>query len=63
MVALLIEPATVAEVYDVTAMWASALLTAPFGTLKTDHFRELMPVDRIEPALFGADRHGGILNH
>jgi hypothetical protein len=36
-------------------------LAAPTGAPEADHGRELRPVDRIEEAVFGPDRHGLIL--
>ena len=63
MLALLIEPASVTEVDDVMTVWASTSLAAALRALKADNGGKLAPVDRIEPALLRADRHGGHLNH
>jgi len=43
---------------DHLAMWASAALAAAFRPREPDHGRELRPVDRVEEAVLGPDRHG-----
>lgn len=53
-----IPPASVTEMGDPTKVRPTAMLTPGTGPLKPHVGRELVPVDRIEPAVFGSDRHG-----
>ena len=48
-----VPPPAVAEMADQPPVWPVAMLAPPIRTLKTDHGRELLPVDGIEPAMFG----------
>ena len=54
---LVIEPAAIPKVQDITAVWASALLATPFRAVETNGRRELRPIDRVKPALLRTDRH------
>lgn len=54
---LAIPPAPIAEMRDTAQMGPPALFTARAGAVKTHGRRQLLPVNRIEPAVFGADRH------
>jgi len=51
------------ELGDVEAVRAAALLATPLRANEADEVGDLGPVDRVEPAMFGTDRHGAILNH
>ena len=59
---LLIIPAAIPEMLHICTMRSAAMLAAPFGALKPDKCGQLAPVDRIEPAMFRADRHEAILS-
>lgn len=52
-----IPPSTVTEMDNVPAMRTLAMFAAPLGTAEPDQPRQLGPVDRVEPAMFGHDRH------
>ena len=54
---ILVPPAPIAEVEDHATVRAAALLAAPFCATKPDRGRDLRPVDRVQPAILGADRH------
>ena len=56
---IVVEPAAVAEVNDVASVRPATAFAASFGTVEPDHGGQLAPVDRIEPAHGGTDRHGG----
>ena len=56
-----IEPAPVAQVNDVAAMRSAAVLAPSLGAPEPDCRRQLAPIDRVEPAHGGADRHDGIV--
>ena len=58
-----IPPPPVAEVVDHPPVWASAALAAALRPAEPDHGRELRPVDRVEDAVLGQDRHRGALCH
>jgi len=58
-----VPPATVAEMRDMAAMRPAAALAARAGAYEADGTRHLRPVDRVEPAVFGADRHRDSMNH
>ena len=52
-----IPPAAIAQVRDRLAMRTIAMLAAPLGAVEPNEVRQLEPVDRIESAMFGTDRH------
>lgn len=52
-----IPPASVAEVEYSLAMRTLAMFAPPLGAIEADQFRQLEPVDRIKPAMFGRDGH------
>lgn len=52
-----IPPASIAQVKHALAVRARAMLAAPLGATKADQLRQFWPVDRIEPAMFGHNRH------
>ena len=58
-----IPPSTVAEMHDAPAMRTPAVFAAALGAAEPDDPRQLGPVDRIQPAMFGHDGHAQILNH
>ena len=55
---LRIVPGSAVDADDHMPVRTPAGLAAPAGAAEADHRRELRPVDRIEMAVFGADRHG-----
>ena len=55
---LFVPPAPVPKVQDHAPVWPAAGLAPTFGTAEADRGRQLAPVDRIEPAVVPADRHG-----
>lgn len=63
MVALVIEPSPIAEMIDMSPMRARTALATAFGSSKADRGRQLTPVDRVEPAVFGTDWHRPRMNH
>lgn len=52
-----------AELGDEEAMGAAASLAPTLCARETDDLADLGPVDRVEPAMFRADRHRRILSH
>ena len=52
-----VPPAAIAKVVDHPPVRSPAALTAAFRPAETDHGRELGPVDRVEEAMLGPDRH------
>jgi hypothetical protein len=52
-----IPPASVAEMDDTAQMRPTAPLALGTGTIEPDRLRQLPPVDRVEPAVLGSDRH------
>ena len=60
---LRVPPAPVAEVVDHPPMRSSAALAAAPSPTEPDHGRELCPVDGVEEAMLGPDRHGAALCH
>ena len=56
-------PATIAEVVDHPPVGPPAALAAAFRPPEPDHGRELRPVDGVEEAMLGPDRHGAALCH
>jgi hypothetical protein len=58
-----IPPAPVAEMCDEAPMRPRAAFAARAGTTEADRVRHLRPVDRIQPAVFGADRHRDSMSH
>jgi len=58
-----VPPSSIAEMCDPTKVRPTALLAAPAGTLEPDCARQLLPVDRVEPAIFGSDRHRISMSH
>lgn len=57
MPGLSVEPGAVGKTDDHLPMRAPAGFAASAGAAEADHRRELWPVDRVEVAVFGADRH------
>ena len=57
LVAISVPPASVTQVEHPPAVRALAMLAAPLGAAEPDQPRQLRPVDRVEPAMFGHDRH------
>ena len=55
--AVIVPPHAVAEVADATPMRTPAALAPALGAAEPDEARQLAPVDRIKPAVFGGDRH------
>jgi hypothetical protein len=58
-----IPPHAIAEMFYVMPMRPTAMVALSFGARKANPVRQLQPVDRVEPAMFGADRHRDDLNH
>ena len=58
-----VPPAAIAEMCNETPMRPRAMFAARPGPTKADRVRQLRPVDRIEPAVFGADRHRDSMSH
>ena len=56
---LSIPPAAVAEVVDHLPVRSPAALTPALRPAEADRHRRLTPVDRVEEAVLGPDRHGG----
>ena len=52
-----IPPAPVAEMRDEPKMRPRAAFTSRTGPVEPDRIGQLLPVERIEPAVLGADRH------
>ena len=52
-----IPPSPVAEMRDEAQMRPRTSLAARTGTIETDRSRQLLPIDRVKPAVLGADRH------
>ena len=52
-----IPPSPVAEMRDEAEMRPRTSLAARTGTIETDRSRQLLPIDRVKPAVLGADRH------
>ena len=52
-----IPPSPVAEMRDEAQMRPRTSLAARTGTIETDRIRQLLPIDRVKPAVLGADRH------
>ena len=52
-----VPPAAVAQVDDVATVRTPAPLATRTGTTEPNHGGQLGPVDRVEPSVFGADRH------
>lgn len=52
-----VPPSAIAQVRNQAQMGAGASFTARFRPVKPNAIRQLLPVDRIEPTVFGADRH------
>ena len=48
---------------DVLPVRAAAMLAAALGAGEADDMRELAPVDGVEPAVLGSDRHKQSLIH
>lgn len=57
--AIVIPPPAVAEVPDRAPMRTGAMLAAAPGAAEPDEARQLAPVDRVQPAVLGRDRHEG----
>jgi hypothetical protein len=58
-----VPPAPITEVVDHSPVRPPAALTAASRPPEADHSRELRPVDGVEEAVLGPDRHGGALCH
>ena len=58
-----IPPAAIAEVVDHPPVRSPAALAAASSPPEADHGRELRPVDGVEEAVLGPDRHGAALCH
>ena len=58
---LRIPPRPAVEADDDLPVRPRAAFAASPGPAEADHGRELGPVDRVEVAVFGADRHGSVL--
>ena len=56
---LVVPPAPVPEVQDHASVRPAAGLASALGTAEADRGRQFAPVDRVEPAVVPADRHGG----
>jgi len=52
-----IPPSPVTKMRDEAQMQPRTSLAARTGTIETDRIRQLLPIDRVEPAILGADRH------
>ena len=52
-----VPPPSVAQVEYALTMRATAMLAPPIGAAEANGFRQLGPVDRVKPAMFGHDRH------
>ncbi|MDQ0839789.1 hypothetical protein QFZ54_003641 [Sphingomonas faeni] len=52
-----IPPSSVAQVRDKAQMRSRALFAARASTIEADRVRQLLPIDWVEPAVLGADRH------
>lgn len=52
-----IPPSPVTEMCDEAEMGSRAPFTARAGTIEADRVRQLLPIDWVEPAVLGADRH------
>src|SRR5215217_6227561 len=57
---LAIPPAPIAQVADRSSMRPAAPLAFALRSSEADHGRELGPVDGVEPAIAGMDRHQGL---
>ena len=57
--ALLVPPPAIAQVGDPLAVWPAAALAATLSAIKANDCGKLAPVEGIEPAVYGSDRHGG----
>ena len=60
---LSVPPAAISKVVDHPPVWPPAPLAAASRPPEPDHGRELRPVDGVEEALLGPDRHKGALCH
>ena len=58
-----VPPASIAEMRNLPKVRPTALLAAPTGTLKPDRGGQLLPVNRVEPAIFCTDRHHIFMSH
>ena len=52
-----IPPSPVAKMRDEAQMRPRASLATRTGTIESDRVRQLLPIDRVKPAVLGADRH------
>ena len=57
----LIPPDAVPQVQHAATMGSAAMLAAATGALEADERRQFAPIDRVEPAMFGRDRHGLVI--
>ena len=44
-------------------MWSAASLALGTGAIEPNHVRQLPPIDRVEPAVLGSDRHDDSMSH
>ena len=58
-----IPPSPVAKMRDEAQMRPRTSLAARTGTIETDRIRQLLPIDRVKPAVLGADRHDDSMSH
>ena len=54
---LTVPPAAIRETVDLLPVWPPTPLAAATSPPKADHGRELRPVDGVEEAVLGPDRH------
>ncbi|MFD1104951.1 hypothetical protein [Sphingobium olei] len=55
--AIHVPPPSIAQVEYALTMRAAAMLAPPLGAAEANGPRQLGPVDRVKPAMFGHDRH------
>lgn len=60
---LRVPPSPVTQMRDIRAVRPPAPLAARSGAAETDCIGQLRPVDRIQPAVLGTDRHPDPMNH
>ena len=57
--AIIVPPHAVAQVTDAPPVRTPAAFAPALGASEPDEARQLAPVDRVKPAMFGSDRHEG----
>lgn len=60
---LLVPPCAVAQMDDLPPVRPAAALAPAFRPLEADQPRQFGPIDRVQPAVLGSDRHGETLSH